>query len=113
VWGLIGERWLQIGREEFGYPVTNEMLAPDRRGRWSHFQAVQLPDKPVASIYWSPESGAHEIYGAIRDRWSEMGSDQSHLGYPIGAEHDSAGGRVQRFQGGSLFWTAQGGVVLQ
>jgi len=113
VWGLIGERWLQIGREQFGYPVTDEAPTADGRGRWNHFRALHLPGKPEASIHWSPESGAHETYGAIRDKWAAMGWEQSHLGYPIGAEHDHAGGRLQRFQGGSLFWTPEGGVVVQ
>jgi hypothetical protein len=113
VWGLIGERWLQIGREQFGYPITDEMTAPDGRGKFNHFRAVQLPGKPEASIYWSPESGAHEIFGAIRDKWASMGWETSQLGYPISSEQDHNGGRIQQFQRGSLFWTPQGGVVIQ
>ncbi len=113
VWGLIGERWLQIGREQFGYPITDETPTADGNGRWNHFRAIHLPGKPEASIHWSHASGAHETYGAIRDKWAAMGWEQSHLGYPIDAEVDHAGGRLQRFQGGSLFWTPQGGVVVQ
>ncbi|MDQ1923562.1 LGFP repeat-containing protein [Massilia pseudoviolaceinigra] len=113
VWGLIGERWLQIGREQFGYPITDESPTADGRGRYNHFRAIQLPGKPEASIHWSPASGAHETYGAIRDKWASMGWETSHLGYPVDAERDHAGGRLQRFQGGSLFWTPHGGVVVQ
>ncbi|GAB3017780.1 LGFP repeat-containing protein [Spirosoma pulveris] len=113
VWGAIGERWLQVGREAFGYPITDEVATSSGHGRFNHFQAIQLPGKPVASIYWSPESGAHEIYGAIRDKWIQLGSERSRLGYPISAETDQAGGRLQRFQGGSLFWTPRSGVVVQ
>lgn len=113
VWGLIGERWLQIGREQFGFPITDESKTADGRGRFNHFRAVHLQGKPEASIYWTPETGAHEIYGAIRVKWIEMGFERSHLGYPLSPEHDHAGGRIQRFQGGSLFWTPQGGVVIQ
>src|SRR3954454_11126504 len=32
VWGLIGARWLQIGREAYGYPITDEMPCPDGVG---------------------------------------------------------------------------------
>ena len=113
VWGLIGERWLQIGREQFGYPITDELATPDGRGRFNHFRALQIQGKPEASIYWSPETGAHEIFGAIRDKWASMGWETSPLGYPITAEQDFQGGRIQRFQGGALFWTPQGGVVVQ
>ena len=113
VWGKIGERWLEIGREKFGYPITDEVTRPDGRGRASDFRAVQLPHKPVASIYWSPETGAHEVFGAIRDKWTELGAERSSLGYPVSPEHEQAAGRVQRFQGGSLFWTPRSGVVIQ
>jgi len=104
VWGLIGERWLKIGRESFGYPINDETSTPDGVGRYNHFKAVQLPGKPVASIYFSPSTGAHEVYGGIRDKWASLGWERSTLGYPVAAEEDAPGGRVQRFERGSLFW---------
>lgn len=113
VWGIIGARWLQIGREQFGYPITDETSTPDGRGRFNHFRAVQLPGKPETSIYWTPETGAHEVFGAIRAKWAELGFERSHLGYPVSPEQDHQGGRIQRFQGGALFWTPQAGVVIQ
>jgi len=114
VWGLIGERWLQIGREKFGYPITDELPTSDGRGgRFNHFRALQLPGKPEASIFWMAETGAHEIYGVIRAKWAEMGWERSTLGYPTSPEHDDPGGRIQRFEGGSLFWSPATGVVLR
>jgi uncharacterized protein with LGFP repeats len=114
VLGLIGERWLQIGREQFGYPITDEIPTPDGRGRFNHVRALHLPRKPEASIYWHPDTGAHEVYGAIRAKWAEMGFERSHLGFPVATEQGFAGGRVQRFQRGSLFWSPlQGDVVVQ
>lgn len=113
VLGAIGGRWLDIGREQFGYPIADESIIPDGRGRFNHFRAVHLPGKPESSIYWHPDSGAHEIYGAIRAKWAEMGWEKSSLGYPLGAERDQDGGRIQQFQGGLLFWTAKGGVILR
>ena len=113
VWGPIGERWLQIGREQFGYPISDEVWTPDQRGRASDFRAVHLAQKPVASIYWSPETGAHEVFGAIRDKWIELGAERSPLGYPLGREEAHGAGFVQRFQRGSLAWTPRGGAVIQ
>ena len=113
VQGKILDRWLQIGREQFAYPITDEVTKPDGRGRANNFQAIHLPGKPVSSIYWLPETGAHEIFGAIRNKWIEMGVERGRLGYPVSAEHDHAGGRLQQFQGGSIFWTPQGGAVVQ
>ena len=113
VWGKIGERWIEKGREQFGYPITDELKTADGRGRVSEFRAVQHRQKPVASIYWSPETGAHEVFGAIRDKWTELGAERSALGYPVSPEHDQADGRLQRFQGGVLFWTPQSGVIIR
>jgi hypothetical protein len=113
VWGAIGERWVQIGREQFGYPLTDETPTADGRGRYNEFRAMQLSGRPEASIYWSPDTGAHEVYGAIRDKWSEMNRELGSLGYPIAPEEDAPGGRQQRFQRGIVFWSAGGGAVVR
>ena len=114
VWGLIGERWLQIGRERFGYPLTDETPTADGRGRFNHFRAFR-PDGSFigeSSIFWLPETGAHEIYGAIRDKWASMDWDRSPLGYPIRAERDrrDGPGREQQFQHGRMVWSAATGA---
>ena len=70
IWGLIGERWLQIGREQFGYPLTDEEPASDGNGRFNHFRAFK-PDGSLigeSSIFWLSETGAHEVYGAQTDQ---------------------------------------------
>jgi hypothetical protein len=112
VWGLIGARWLEIGREAFGYPITDEMTCPDGMGRFNHFRALNLAGTPDSSIYWSPATGAHEIYGAIRGKWASLGWERGPVGYPVEAEHDQAGGgRTQRFQRGVITWTGSGGAA--
>ncbi len=63
VFGAIGARWLTIGREQFGYPITDESACPDGVGRFNHFRAEQLDGKPEASIYWTPQTDAHEVMG--------------------------------------------------
>src|SRR5439155_17189783 len=65
VHGDILGRWLEIGREQFGHPITDESPSPDNVGRFNHFRALQFPGTPENAIYWSPASGAHEVYGAI------------------------------------------------
>jgi hypothetical protein len=111
VWGDIALRWMQLGREEYGYPITDELPTPDGIGRFNHFRKVHLSDKPEASIYWTPNTGAHEVYGAIRARWAETGYETGYLKYPLSGEMDLNGGRVQRFEGGTLYWTPDNGVV--
>lgn len=116
VWGLIGERWLQIGREQFGYPLTDETPTSDGRGRFNHFRAFN-PDGSFigeSSIFWLPETGAHEVYGAIRDFWAQQGWDASNVGYPINAEHDRSDGpgREQQFQNGRIVWSPDTGAFF-
>jgi uncharacterized protein with LGFP repeats len=105
VWGAILEKWTQYGRESgYGYPLTDETATPDGIGRYNHFGN--------GSIYWTSATGAHTIYGAIRDRWASMDWERSCLGYPVSDEADTpgGGGRYQMFQHGSMYWTPSGGA---
>ncbi|MFE2559986.1 hypothetical protein ACFXGT_28970 [Streptomyces sp. NPDC059352] len=114
VYGAIGAEWQRLGGEQFGYPVTDESGCPDGRGRFNHFRAMHLPGNPDASIYWTPDTGAQPVYGAIRDRWARRGWEKSEVGYPIEPEHDRAGapGREQNFERGRVVWTAERGAFF-
>jgi uncharacterized protein with LGFP repeats len=114
-WGLIAVKWLALGREQFGYPITDELGCPDGRGRFNHFRTMQLPGTPEASVYWTPQTGAHEVHGAIRAAWASHGWERSPVGYPTSDEHDWAdhpGGRRSDFQNGFIVWTPQTGVQI-
>ncbi|MBX7434206.1 hypothetical protein JDV09_19155 [Mycobacterium sp. Y57] len=111
VWGAIGGRWLQIGREKFGYPVTDEVSSGN--GRMNTFKALHLAGKPEAAIFWAPQTGAVEIFGGICAKWKSMGAGGSAIGGPVAPEQDAPGGRIQRFQRGSLFWNRANGQVSQ
>jgi hypothetical protein len=112
VWGAIGARWLAIGRERYGYPITDELGCGDAVGRFNHFRALHLAGTPDSSIYWSPSSGACEIYGAIRDKWAELGWELGPAGYPVEPEHDqNGGGRTQRFQRAVITWSGTAGTA--
>ncbi|MEU4396509.1 hypothetical protein [Kribbella sp. NPDC023855] len=115
VWGSIGQKWISLGREQFGYPITDESPCPDGRGRFNHFRAMQLAGHPDASVYWTPRTGAHEVHGAIRRAWETRGWERGPLGYPTSDEHASAGhanGRRSDFEHGFIDWTPQGGAKL-
>jgi hypothetical protein len=103
VYGAIGQHWAALGREGsfLGYPVTDETGTPDGHGRYNHFQG--------GSIYWTSQTGAHEVHGLIRQHWAALGWERSFLGYPLTDETptpDSVG-RYNHFQGGSIYWTPQ------
>jgi len=105
--GDIRVKWAQLGAKLLGYPVTDELGTPDGRGRFNHFER--------GSIYWTPETKAHEVHGAIRDKWASMGFERSRLGYPISDEKGAfdGHGRFSEFQGGSIHWTPEGGAQVR
>jgi hypothetical protein len=103
--GDIRRRWTDLGEGSLlGYPTTDEMTTPDGIGLYNHFQN--------GSIYWTPDTGAYEVHGAIRDKWAALGWEQSYLGYPVSDELGTEqGGRVNGFQRGEIRWTEAGGAV--
>ena len=98
--GLIRARWQAMGSEQsiLGYPVTDETATPDGIGRYNHFQN--------GSIYWTPATGAVEVYGPIRERWAELRWERGLLGYPTRSPYNDVRGRdtflVATFQGGTI-----------
>jgi hypothetical protein len=90
-----------------GDPLVPETVAPDGVGTFRHYDG--------GSIYWHPNTGAHEVHGLIRQRWSQLNWEKGYLGYPITDEIDTAdgGGRVSRFQGGELIWNALSNAVRE
>jgi hypothetical protein len=83
--------------------MTDETGTPDRVGRFNNFQG--------GSIYWTPRLGAHEVHGAIRGRWGDLGWERGLLGYPTSDERNTSdgSGRVSDFEGGSIVWSSVAG----
>jgi len=100
VHGANRARWSSLGWERsfLGYPKTDETETPDEAGRYNHFQG--------GSIYWHPDTGAYEVHGSIRHKWSALGWEKSFLGYPLTNETPTPDtkGRYNHFQGGSIYW---------
>lgn len=110
VWGAIHDKWVQFGRVEYGYPITDELTAPDGRGRFNHFRGMQYPGRPEASIYWTPQTGAHAIYGAIREAWAQQGWERGPLGYPTSDEYQDGKYRRVNFERGYIRWAPDTGI---
>ncbi|TKJ28116.1 hypothetical protein [Blastococcus sp. CCUG 61487] len=81
------------------YPFSDELAMPDRFGRFTVFGG--------GSIYWTPWTGAHAVWGAILGRWGSLGWEAGQLGYPTTDELVTPDrvGRVQVFQRGLVYWT--------
>lgn len=87
-----------------GAPTTGVTTCPDGAGRHRHYER--------GSVWWSPATGAHEVHGAIRDAWAEMGWEASYLGYPTSDELTAPDGlgRLGHFQGGTIYWRPERGA---
>ena len=111
VHGAIGARWNALGREgSFGFPLTDELVTPDTRGRYNHFEN--------GSIYWTPTTGAQEVTGFIKDAWALAGWEQGPVGYPVIPPSQMRPGTVptdfQDFEHGSIYdWLGNSRTVIR
>src|SRR5579884_3153806 len=78
----------------FGSPTSDIELGADARGYYRHFQH--------GSIFWLPSWGAHEVHGAIRDKYASMGWDGSYLRYPTTDEIQGEV-RYSNFEYGTIY----------
>ena len=104
VYGDIGVKWNQLGRERgFGYPLTDELPASGG-GRYNDFENG-------GSIYWHRVTGAHAVYGDIRVKWLSVGGIRK-CGYPTTDEYVDGNHRRTDFQHGYIRWSKQTGARL-
>jgi hypothetical protein len=82
-----------------GAPDGGERTCTDGVGRYQEY-------KGGASIYWTPTTGAHVLYGKIRSKWIALGREKGPNGYPTSDEVDTASGsgRENTFQHGVVTW---------
>jgi uncharacterized protein with LGFP repeats len=87
-----------------GYPTTDVSTTIDGVGRFNHFQ--------FGSVFWLATTGAHEVHGAIRTEWSQIGWERSVVGYPTTDETVTPDriGRFNHFQFGSVYWSPSTGA---
>ncbi len=105
VYGGILARYESLGgAAALGVPVTDEQDVPGIPGaRVSNFSGGR--------IYWSPWTGAHEVYGGILGKYLELGGP-NRLGLPLTGEYDVTGGRAEEFETGRIYWTPASGSHL-
>ena len=102
--GRILDKYVDFGLAEgpLGPPTSDEILNPDGVGKRASFQNN-------SSIYWHPDTDAHQIGGRIGDKWAEFGYEGGSLGYPITDELSNPDGRGMRqaFQKDSTIYYTQ------
>ena len=64
------------------------------------------------TAYWSPDNGAHALFGRIDARYAQLGGPTSWLGFPLTGEKTTPDGkgRFVHFENGSIYWTASTGA---
>ena len=64
------------------------------------------------TAFWSPETGAHALFGAILAKYNGLGGATGWLGFPTTGELKTPDGkgRFVHFQNGSIYWTAETGA---
>ncbi|GAB3708926.1 M15 family metallopeptidase [Mariniluteicoccus flavus] len=108
VQGAVRDKWHALGAEfHLGLPTTDEFAGNDGgRSRLNFFAGPGFD----ASIVWTPSTGAHEVRGAIRERWHTVGAEGGALGAPTSDEFEGQRARVNRFERGLIIWTPASGA---
>lgn len=105
--GAIRDKWNTVGAETgpLGYPTSDEIAVTKNNGRYNNFTN--------GTVTWSGPTGARLLYGAIRDRWFQLGREDGALGYPLADEQSTSNGVAHHadFENGtSIWWTALTGA---
>jgi hypothetical protein len=105
----------QVGKPEEDYDQN-----PNRDGRWMIFYDHKDTGRPVAGVFWTPETQAHVVYGGIFAHYWQKGHCQGPLGYPKSDEealsgmfHGDGADRVSFFENGAIWWDAQSGATSE
>jgi uncharacterized protein with LGFP repeats len=98
--GAILDKYMSLGGPadgDLGFPTIDEGpgRAPDSRN--TTFSAA---DNPV--IFWTPDTGARVVRGAINAAWDKLGGSAGQLGVPADDEMYRGNIVTQKFTGGEL-----------
>ncbi|MEU7584347.1 M12 family metallo-peptidase [Streptomyces sp. NPDC041068] len=100
--GGFRKKWDQLGGSKGRLKCpSGAARALPKGGGFQHFQG--------GSLYYSPRTGMHPVWGAFRTAWQKGGWERGRLGYPRSGEKriNAAGDVRQWFQGGTLTWNAK------
>lgn len=105
--GAILDKYLSLGGPgdgDLGFPTIDEGAgrAPDSRN--TTFSAA---DNPV--IFWTPDTGARVVRGAVNAAWDKLGGSAGVLGVPSADEVYRGDVVTQDFTGGQLSWNSKTG----
>ncbi|HKV19880.1 MAG TPA: hypothetical protein VJR50_12670 [Mycobacterium sp.] len=102
VTGAILQKYDSLGGAadgDLGFPTIDEGAGKAPGSRNTTFSAA---DKPV--IFWTPDTGARVVRGAINAAWDRLGGSAGVLGVPTEDEVFKGDLVSQKFTGGELTW---------
>ncbi|KUI35138.1 cold-shock protein [Mycobacterium sp. IS-1496] len=104
--GAIFDRWTKMGgmAGALGAPTSPE-AAGEGSARYVRFER--------GAMYWSPESGAAPVMGALYDAWGSLGFERGALGLPTSGEIHEPLWIKQNFQHGTLNFDREKSTVVR
>lgn len=105
--GAILAKWQEDGAEcgIMGMPLGGHLDTECNGGAVGEFES--------GSISWSAASGAHLVYGEIRNAWLRNGRECGTLGFPTSDETaSSCGGRFNSFEKGAILYSPASGAHI-
>ncbi|MDT5265403.1 MAG: hypothetical protein QOI90_2029 [Mycobacterium sp.] len=103
--GAILDKYLSLGGpadSDLGFPTIDEGAGKAPNSRNTTFSAA---DNPV--IFWTPDTGARVVRGAINAAWDKVGGSAGPLGVPTEDEVYRGDVVSQNFSGGQLSWDSK------
>jgi len=106
--GPVQAAWESTGTQDgpLSYPVADVSCGLSSDGCAQPFQRGWM--------FWSPATGGRVIAGDVGGAWLARGGPTGQLGYPIGGMLCGlvAGGCLQDFQGGRMYWSPTSGAAF-
>src|SRR3954468_10991345 len=103
--GAILDKYMSLGGPadgDLGFPTIDEGGGKAPNSRNTTFSAA---DNPV--IFWTPDTGARVVRGAINAAWDKLGGSAGVLGVPTEDEVYSGDVVSQNFSGGQVSWNSK------
>lgn len=106
VYGAVLDKYESLGGpadSDLGFPNIDTvagLVSP--RSRVNTFSAS---DKPA--IFWTPDTGAWAVRGALNAAWDKLGGSAGQLGVPVEDERYDGDLVSQKFTGGQLSWNSK------
>lgn len=97
--GSIYQKYTEAGGPTgtLGMPEGEEQVARDG-GRYQNFVG--------GTVFFSEETGAHIVWGDIREAWEANGGAEGELGFPTSDEETTPEGKKSEFEGGTITWNS-------